>query len=300
MLPIAAQDSVRPLFGVSGNPPNFWASPFRRERANAPEWVRQIGLQALEIQCTRGVRMPLDRAQAFRENAALHGITLSIHGPYYISLGSTDPAKVANSLNELRKCVDLAKAIGSQRVVFHAGGIGGDRERALATAISALREFERTNDLGSVRLYPEIAGKVNALGSLDDILTICANVQSASPCIDFAHLHARTQGSLRTRADFDDVLRIIESQLGHETLERLHVHFYPIEWGPGGEVRHRAFDELNAGEPFLPRYEPFLDALLDRRLAPLIISEAKDSQDTSALEMLGYFDRALRARSLCE
>jgi deoxyribonuclease-4 len=277
------------IFGVSGNPPNFWVSPFRRERANAPEWVRGIGLDALEIQCTHGVRMPDDRAGAFRLNSGVHRITLSIHGPYYISLGSRDSNKVDNSLNELRKCVDLAKKIGSTRVIFHAGGIDGNAERALATAVKALQRFEDSTDLGDVRIYPEIAGKVNSIGSLEDVIAICREVKCASPCIDFAHLHARTQGSLRSKTDFVAVFDRLRQQLGQAALELMHVHFYPIEWSRGGEVRHRAFDELNGEEPYFPRYEPFLDALLEQPLAPIIISEAKNSQDTSALEMQCYY-----------
>jgi deoxyribonuclease-4 len=85
--------SLRPLFGVAGNPPNYWHSKFSNERARAPEWLSSIGLDTLEIQCTYGVRMPEERARAFHQISLQYGITLSIHGPYYINLGSSEEKK---------------------------------------------------------------------------------------------------------------------------------------------------------------------------------------------------------------
>ena len=59
------------LFGVAGNPPSFFESPFGKERANGPAWLAGLGLDALEVQCTFGVRMPPERAQACRTGAAV-------------------------------------------------------------------------------------------------------------------------------------------------------------------------------------------------------------------------------------
>lgn len=289
-------------FGVAGNPPNFWASSHRTERANSPRWLHEIGLDALEIQCTYGVRMPIERAKAFRAAAERYSVRLSIHGPYYITLGSENPDKVRNSLNELRKAIDLAVQLNTDRVVFHIGSPGGDRGLALSRAIDSLRRFEREVDLGSVRLFPEIDGRRSWLGSLEEVLEVCANVRSASPCLDLAHMHARTGGTLKTRADFSKVIDLVESTLGEESLNRLHFHMYPIQWNEKGEVTHKAFADvlesrqqlslLQEDDPtethYLPRYEPFLDALLERELSGTVICEAKDSQDVGALEMKRY------------
>ena len=200
----------RPLFGVAGNPPNFWASKFRKERANAPEWLKTNKLDALEIQCTHGVRMPDSRALAFRENSRRFGIFLSIHGPYYISLGSSDSKKIENSLNELRKCVELAKKIGSSRVIFHLGAIEHSREESRANAILALRRFEESCDLGGVQLFPEVSGKIKQLGSFEDLLEISHAVACTWPCLDLAHLHACTHGSLNKPADFERLFDEVE------------------------------------------------------------------------------------------
>ncbi|MCH8823495.1 MAG: TIM barrel protein [Planctomycetes bacterium] len=296
--------TASPLFGVAGNPPNFWASDYSSDRVHAPEWLGSIGLDALELQCTRGVRMSDERAAEFRRNAERYNVELSIHGPYYISIGTPDPKKIDNSLNELHKCVRLAKKLGARRIVFHPGTFVGTRESGVRSAIDALKRFEQECDLDDVRLFPEVAGKIRQLGSLDDILAICAEVDCAWPCIDFAHLHARTHGSLRSRDDFAVVFDKLQKVLGQEAFIARHLHFHmcPIEWGKQGEIRHRAFADLQTDEQlglfgarstatrhFLPRFEPLIEEIVARELAPLIVCEAKDSQDVAARLMKEYW-----------
>lgn len=298
----------RAVFGVAGNPPNFWGSEFSSDRADAPQWLRSIGLGALEIQCTYGVRMPDERIEAFRVNAERYDIALSIHAPYYISISSPDPEGVERSLRELDKAVQLARQVGSTRVVFHPGSIYGDRVSALGRATMTLCRFQDEFASEDVCLFPEIAGKVGQLGTLDEILAMCEAVQCALPCLDLAHLHARTFGSLRTRDDFVTVLDRVVQRLGHRALHHMHVHLYPVAWGNGGEVGHKAFSDtkqtpqqvalfppLDETEDFYrPRYEEFLEVVVERRLSPIIICEAKDSQDVGALEMKRHYLKLLR------
>jgi deoxyribonuclease-4 len=295
------------IFGVAGNPPNFWKSDFRKERADSPKWLHSIGLDALEIQCTYGVKMPEERANAFRENANKYGIRLSIHAPYYITIGSSKTKTIDNSLNELKKASELAYKIGSDRVIFHPGSIEGDRQTARKNAIESLRRFEEGTDLKGVCLFPEIAGKIGAFGSLEDILLICEKVECAWPCLDLAHLHAREHGSLRTKDDFAKVIDTVEERLGAEALKHLHVHLYPVKWGDGGEVTHKAFhdklpknrqlsfftDEQNHDIFYGPRYEPFLELVTERSLYPTVICEARDSQDIGSLEMKRFYTNLL-------
>jgi deoxyribonuclease-4 len=299
----------RAKFGVAGNPPNFFKSSFAKDRSFAPQWLHEIGLDALEIQCTYGIRMPDERVKAFHEQSKRYDIALSIHGPYYINIGSSHDAGISRSEDELTKAVELAKRLGSTRVIFHPGGISDSRRDALDRAKAFLARFEKQHDCGDVRLFPETAGKVGQLGSLDDILALCESCSIAYPCLDLAHLHARTHGSLRTKVDFENVISSVEAHLGSGALKYLHVHLYPVAWGDGGEIGHKAFfDRLESspqgalfGSPedkdvfFRPRYEEFVDVVCDKRLVPTIICEAKDSQDLGAKEMKEYYQKRLAA-----
>lgn len=294
-----------PKFGVAGNPPRFFSSEYGKERANSPEWLHSIGLDALEIQCTYGVRMPHERIEAFRRNAERFEILLSIHGPYYINIGTNTEKGRARSEDELVKGIALAQALGSTRVIFHPGGIPDTRDQTLKRAMSFLARFASQHDCGDVRLYPETAGKVGQLGSLDDILSLCEVCPVALPCLDLAHLHARTHGSLRSRADFQGVIDEVNRRLGSRAVDNLHVHLYPVQWGDGGEVGHKAFfDSItidrqgslfcspeDVDKRYLPRYEDFLDIVHQMQIRPVIICEAKDSQDLGALEMKSYYQR---------
>ena len=291
------------IFGVAGNPPNFWDSKYNHDRANAPLWLKEIGLDALEVQCGYGIRMPDSRANDLFEKSKLAGIKLSLHGPYYISIGSSKPEKIENSLNELTKSVSLAKKIGSDRVIFHPGSAYGNREEALRIAIETLHRFESENKIEGVYLYPEIAGKINQLGSLEEIMLICKEVKIAYPCLDLAHLHARTQGSMKTKDDFKKIMERLENQLGKKATKNLHIHLYPVEWGRGGEIMHKAFSDKKENQIqkslfhnfydnadfYLPRYEGIIDYLINENLDATIICEAKNSQDVGALEMKNYF-----------
>lgn len=295
--PVSNDSTQHVRFGVAGNPPNFWESAYRKDRGFAPAWLREIGLDALEIQCTYGVRMPDKRAVLFHEQAVEHDISLSLHAPYYITLGTDDPQKRENSLRDLRKSIDLAKKLGSRRVIFHPGSALRDRPSALRRAIEALRILEGDTDFGDVELYPETAGKAGQLGSLDDILEMCAEIEGAWPCLDLAHLHAREGGSLVTQADFENVIDRVASALGSEALTKLHFHMYPVKWGPKGETGHVRFDEtrkptLSAEtvDPLQPPYRPFLHMLADRELSATVICEAKDSQDIGAMAMKEHFE----------
>ncbi|MFC2108916.1 TIM barrel protein [Candidatus Bipolaricaulota bacterium] len=293
-----SNDSLQHVqFGVAGNPPNFWESAYRKDRGYAPAWLREIGLDALEIQCTYGVRMPDKRAALFKEQSEEHNISLSLHAPYYVTLGTDDPHKRENSLRDLRKSIELAKKLGSRRVVFHPGSAHGDRRNALDRAIQALRFLEADTDFGEVEIYPEIAGKAGQLGSLDDILELCAEIEKAWPCLDLAHLDAREGGSLVHQEDFESVFDRVASSLGPRALSKLHFHMYPVKWGPKGETGHVRFDETmepmlstEGDEPLQPPYKPFIDMLVARNLSATVICEARDSQDVGALAMKEHFE----------
>jgi len=298
------QNADQVKFGVAGNPPNFFKSQFRKERGLSPAWLAQIGLDALEIQCTYGVRMPHMRAELFKEQSETHNIVLSIHAPYYVSISSSDNLVKERTSNEFKKCLQLADIIGSKRVIFHPGSAYRSRQESLDNACNFMREFELTVDCGLVRFYPEIGGKIGQLGSLSEIIEICKASTIAIPCLDLAHHHARTNGSLMHENDYERLFAQVNSELGTDSLHNMHIHMYPVSYTTKGESSHKAFcdvislpeqkdflDERDANiEKYYPRYEHLLPVVKKLGLTPIIICEAKDSQDIGALEMKNYYN----------
>lgn len=277
---------MKPLFGVAGNPPNFWKSKYKKDRLNAPEWLHSIGLNAYEIQCTYGVKMPEESAIKMRKNAEKYDISLSIHAPYYIVLTSKSEETQRKSIDTLVRACKLASVLGTKKVVFHPGFYSGDPQGALERCITNLLEAQKLVRGLDVLFYPETTGKISQFGSLEDVMEICKKVELARPCVDFGHLHARTLGGLENKENILKVFKKIEKELGKKYLKNLHCHFYLIEYGQKGERMHKTYTDIG----YFPDYKFFMEAIVEYDITPVIISEFKDSQDEGAALMRDYYN----------
>ena len=242
--------------------------------------------------------MKEEQAIQYRELAKEHGLILTIHAPYYISLASLDKDVVERSKLEIKKSFDLAKILGVSRIIFHPGAGYGktieDRHEGLKRLINALNSIKNDIDTNNIKIYPEIGGKVNQLGSLEEIIEICKNVEYARPCIDLAHLHAREFGSMTSKDKIVSVLKKIEKELGRKTLEETHFHVYPVDYTDKGEKIHKAFGEKKEDKQlslfdecseYMPRAEDYIDAIKEVGIEPITICEAHNTQDIGALLM---------------
>ena len=68
------------LFGTAGNCEDFYEKG-NKSTLQAPAYLRQMGLNAFEYSCGRGVMLRENTARAIGEAAAAHGVTISIHAP---------------------------------------------------------------------------------------------------------------------------------------------------------------------------------------------------------------------------
>jgi deoxyribonuclease-4 len=270
-------------YGAAGNPQNFWNSKFSKDKLGVIEWSYNLGLNAQERQMTYGARMKEEDAIEFGKRGKKFDVQLSIHGPYYVVLTSDKEKVVENSISQLIRTTQLAKLMDAKKVVFHPG-YGRDPK----PVINAMKIVEKDKEK-DVIICPETLGKISQLGSLNEVLTICENTE-CQPCIDFAHLHARTLGKMKTKKEFREALLEIEKRLGKESLKNLHCHFYPIEYGEKGEKVHRAVTEKNV----FPQFKPFAELIKEFKMSPTLISESKNSQDLGALQMKKVMERILK------
>lgn len=284
-------------FGVAGFPIHFFEEHKKREHIF--QWLEQLNLDVIELQCTYGIRMKEEQANLYRDLALKHHIMMTIHAPYYICLASMKPETVKRSQLEIKKAYELAKILGVNRIIFHPGGGFQDRREGLEQLIAALNEIVPELD-SSIHLYPEIGGKVNQLGSLDEIIEICKRVPIAYPCIDFAHLHARELGSMKSKEAMIAVLDKIESELGRDKLLQTHFHVYPVDYTDKGEKVHKAFgDRPEKGQlslfeedlEYYPRAEDYINAIKEKGLEPITICEAHNTQDVGAILMKSLYQK---------
>ena len=287
-----------PLFGPAGSSASFEAEG-HSSTMEAPAWLAARGLTAFEYQCGHGVRVKLETAAKFGAEAKAHGIAVSLHAPYYISLASEDPAKRDNSVRYILDSARLVNAMGGERIVVHPGGLGGlSRPDAAALAAETLRRAQEALDdegLSGVHICPETMGKIQQLGDLDEVLFFCGIDERFLPCIDFGHLNARTLGGLASEADFAAVLDAVRDRLGEERGRRFHAHFSRIEFSKGGEKRHLNFAE-NGG--FGPEPEPLMHLIAERGLVPVIICESAGTQAEDAAVLRDLWTAERNARSV--
>ena len=292
-------------FCVAGFPINFFSSKYGKKRENIFTWIEELGLDGIELQCTYGIRMKEEQAVYYRELAQKHNLILTMHAPYYISLASQNNEVVERSKLEIKKAFKLAKILGVSRIIFHPGAGYGktkkDREEGLKRLIDALNSIKKDIDTQNIKIYPEIGGKVNQLGSLDEIIEICKKVDYARPCIDLAHLHARELGSMTSKDRIVDVLKKIENELGRNILEETHFHVYPVDYTDKGEKIHKAFGEkkddsqlslFEEDNEYMPKAQDYIAAIKEIGIEPITICEAHNTQDIGALLMKDlYFNK---------
>ncbi len=276
-------------FGPGGNCEWFKAEG-NKTTDRMPAFLNKIGLTAYEVECGRGVRMNELTAQKLKEEAEKYQITLSIHAPYYISMSSLEEEKRQGSIRYLLESAALAKKIGAKRIIFHSGSCAKiSREEATYLAVDTLKKAVEAFDAegyGDLILCPETMGKINQLGSLSEVMTLCGVDERILPTIDFGHLNAREQGLFYTEADYERVLATMEDALGRERASRFHAHFSKIEYTAGGEKRHLTFEDTVYG----PDFAPLAAVLAKRGAEPIIICESAGTQSKDALEMKRIFE----------
>ena len=280
-------------FGPGGNCEWFKAEG-NKNSAQMPAFLNKIGLTAYEVECGRGVRMNDAVAKQLRTEAEKYGIALSIHAPYYISMSSLEEEKRQGSIRYLLESAALAKKIGAKRIIFHSGSCAKiSREEATALAVDTLQKAVAAFDAegyGDLILCPETMGKINQLGSLEEVMTLCGVDDRILPTIDFGHLNAREQGLFYTAADYERVLQTMEDALGRERASKFHAHFSKIEYTVGGEKRHLTFEDTVYG----PDFAPLAEVLVKRNAEPIIICESAGTQSKDALEMQSLYAKAAK------
>lgn len=271
-------------FGPAGNSDSFSAK--YKSSADAPLFLKEMGLDCYEYQCGRGVKVSDKTALAIRANAEKTGIKLTLHAPYFISLSSVEPEKRDNSINYILQSCDAAMRIGADRIVIHSGSCSKmSREEALELAKDTLtRARKQAVEQGfeSVHFCPETMGKTNQLGNLTEVMELCRLDDTFLPCIDFGHLNARTFGGIKSIQDYEKMLDEVENALGHDRLKIFHSHFSKIMYTePGGEKKHLTFED----EEYGPEYEPLMELVAKKNLSPVFICESAGTQAEDALKM---------------
>jgi deoxyribonuclease-4 len=253
--------------------------PSRESAEAAIEALVSAGYSACEIDFEGRFWMDYDFAADFGQRCAAEDIALSVHAPIAGFMGHAERGKKLNmAVGMLDHSAGIAKAAAAELVVFHPGFLlGRTREDAIAAVVEQLGELRERLE-GKDRAVPfgiEVMGRVRELGSIDDVCEIAAELDWVRPVIDFAHMHATSDGAFLSEEPFAAALEQADAVI--EEGAPFHIHFSDIQFANRNETKH-----LPYGDGTL-RAEPMRDALARFERPATVISESPDEASTRAI-----------------
>ncbi len=279
------------LFGPGGNSESFYAEG-NKHTTDAPAWLKSKGLDAYEYQAGNGIMGSDETFLKIGKAARENGIKMSLHTPYFISLSGVDIEKRLKSIDYMRKSLHVAKLLGADTMVIHAGSAAKiSREEAMRLASDTLYKAAEEFSGESIHFGIETMGKVNQLGTLEEVIELCKVSEIYYPVVDFGHLNSRNIGGFyKTEDDYKRTFDLIGERLGDKYAKYLHCHFSKIEYTKAGEKKHVRFSDSG----FEPPFEPLCSYIAKTSLEPRIICESAGSMADDALLMKKCYNEALK------
>lgn len=237
------------------------------------------GFAQCEVQFVKEFTLKESEAKLFGEMARDNGISLSVHAPYFAQLTTKEPERLKLHLGALHHSCKLASAMGATVVVCHPGSHHGRPPEELHDQVNAnlVNLRPRVSDLG-VKLGMETCGKKSQFGALGDIALLVKEHPFTTVVIDYAHIHALSNGKLNTPEAMEALFAYITQQFSFEHFWPLHTHFSDNEWGPQGEIRHVPYGKGSLRIGHVVRGASRFD------MALTIVSEEKDPGSHVAIQ----------------
>jgi deoxyribonuclease IV len=254
-------------------------SPSRESPESAVQILLERGFSACELDFEGRFWMDYEFAERLGGLARDAGIALSVHAPLAGFMGHAERGKKLNmAIGMLDHSAGIAAACAAEVVVFHPGFLlGRTREEALDSVCEQLAELRvRLEAKGrAVPFGVEVMGRVRELGSLEDVVAISSRLGWVRPVVDFAHMHATSDGAFTSVDAFAAALEAVDRVLDPDA--PFHVHFSDIQYANRNETKH-----LPYGEGTL-RAEPLREALARFDRPATVISESPDEESTQTI-----------------
>jgi len=228
---------------------------------------KNLDLNAIEIQFVRGLYVLSDEeAQFIKEYAQKNDIEIHVHAPYYLNLAG-DREEITMSYEKIMKSAQMANSIGSKTLIIHPGFYAEYSPKKTMKLIvknsKKLINLFKKEKL-KVKLAMETMGKLKVFGSLDEIVEVCRQTKEIIPVLDLGHIHARGNGCIKEREDFEAVFE----KLKPLRLRHYLIHITGVLYENGNELYHVP---IKKGDMPLA---PLIDIILDRNLNVTLISES--------------------------
>ena len=261
--------------------------PLSTQKRNTPEGVKQItalGLSAMELEFVHSVNLKSESAAVVNAIRSENDVTLTCHGSYYVNLNAIEAQKRGASRSRVLEAANMARQAGAWSLVFHAAFyLKQDPSSVYDRTKEQLKKIvDELKDAGnSIWIRPETTGKGTQFGTVTEIVKLSQELDQVMPCVDFAHLHARTNGKYNTTAEFRSVLDEIEKGLGREGLDNMHIHMSGIAYGEKGEKHHLVLEDSDFN------YEDLISVWKEYKIKGVVVSESPNlEKDGLAMQKL--------------
>lgn len=213
---------------------------------NAIARIKELGLDAMELEFVYSDFVDKDTAPDVKKTAEDEGVALTVHGSYFVNLASPEKPKWHASINRVIKSAEIGDLCGAQSVTFHAAAFQKRTEDEVYPLVKSAFEkiFEEYHKRGlSITVAPELTGKAAQWGDLEPLIKLVQDFpdENIAFCFDFAHKHARDGGGWNSAEEFNEMLTLISKELGKEFLSNMHMHVSGIQYGEKGEKNHLTY-----------------------------------------------------------
>lgn len=268
-------------FAVAGSP---HSTPAPGGTVEGLLQAKKLGITAMEIEWVQNVPKNPERMAEIRETAETLAITLTVHAPYFVNLNSPDKAKLAASKRRVLHALAMAELCGARSVCVHAAfNLGFPEEKVFDNVRRATEDImhSKAKLFPHVNLAYETMGKPTQFGTLEDVLKISKEFGNY-PCVDPAHMHARTNGQINSTEEWNAMFDLYEKYLGKKSLQSVHMHFSGIAYTAKGERMHLALQKSDA------EWKDFVGVLKKRKIEGVVVCESPLLEEDTLLMQHTY------------
>jgi len=249
-----------------------------KDYENAFRVLKEMQLDGMELEFVHGVRMS-ENSQKVVKNASKNAI-ITAHGPYYINLNSKEQEKIDASVVRIVDTALMADKVGAYSITYHAAFyMSNDKKVVFDRVVNQTKRIIDIVEKEGLKVWirPETTGKVTQWGDLDEIVALSKEFKQVLPCVDFAHLHARTGGLMNTYDDFCKTLDTIGTQIGQYALDNFHGHLAGIAYSAKGEKNHLELEKSDMN------YKDLLKAMKEFNVKGALVCESPNIEEDCKL-----------------
>ena len=268
--------------GTAGIP---HSTPPNGKTVGGVQQVAELGLDAMEMEFVHSVNVNEEQAPLVKKAAQDNNVAMTCHGQYYINLSSLEAEKIDASVYRVLNAARRAHLCGAQSVTFHAGFYQKrSTEEVYPIIKEQMQKIVRTlQDEGNpIFVCPETTGKGTQFGTLKEIIKLSQEIPQVLPCIDFSHIHARSNGKWNSIEEFQQIFSELEQGCGKEALQQMHCHISGIAYGEKGEKHHLILEESDM------KYKELMEVFKEFKAKGVVICESPNIEEDALLLKKAY------------